>query len=43
MARGGDAKAYFRLTPKGLREMREAYATLTRLWQVLTELKMREA
>jgi hypothetical protein len=43
MARGGDAKAYFRLTSKGLREVREAYATLSRLWQVLTELKRREA
>jgi PadR family transcriptional regulator PadR len=37
-ARGGRAKAYFRLTSSGLREVREAQATLTRLWQGIPEL-----
>jgi PadR family transcriptional regulator PadR len=30
--RGGRAKAFFRLTAKGLREVRETQATLTKLW-----------
>jgi len=38
-ARGGRAKAYFRLTPKGLREVREARSTLTRLWKGIPELE----
>jgi DNA-binding PadR family transcriptional regulator len=38
-ARGGRAKAYFRLTRKGLREVREAQRTLTRLWQGIPELQ----
>ena len=33
--RGGRAKAFFRLTPKGLREVRETQTTLTRLWDSL--------
>src|SRR5580658_9140204 len=37
-ARGGRAKAYFRLTSKGLREVREAHSTLTRLWKGIPEL-----
>jgi PadR family transcriptional regulator, regulatory protein PadR len=37
--RGGRAKAFFRLTAKGLREVREAQSTLTRLWSGLPELK----
>jgi DNA-binding PadR family transcriptional regulator len=40
-ARGGRAKAYFRLTSKGLREVREAHSTLTRLWQGIPELEGR--
>ncbi len=42
-ARGGRAKAYFRPTAMGLREAREAQATLTRLWQGVAELKGRGA
>jgi PadR family transcriptional regulator PadR len=37
-ARGGRAKAYFRLTSRGLREVRQAQDTLTRLWQGIPEL-----
>jgi len=37
--RGGRAKAFFHLTAKGLREVREAQSTLTRLWSGLPELK----
>jgi DNA-binding PadR family transcriptional regulator len=37
--RGGRAKTYFRITPKGLREVRQALQTLTRLWQGLPQLK----
>lgn len=37
--RGGRAKAYFRLTAKGVREVRHAYALLTGLWGDLPELK----
>jgi PadR family transcriptional regulator, regulatory protein PadR len=37
--RGGRAKRYFRVTPKGLREVREAQRTLTRLWQGLPALQ----
>jgi PadR family transcriptional regulator PadR len=40
-ARGGRAKAFFRLTPRGLREVREAQSTLTRLWQGIPELEGR--
>jgi PadR family transcriptional regulator PadR len=41
--RGGRAKAFFHLTSKGLREVREAQSTLTRLWSGLPELKAGEA
>lgn len=41
--RGGRAKAFFRLTAKGLKEVRETQATLTRLWSGLPELAGREA
>jgi PadR family transcriptional regulator PadR len=36
--RGGRAKAFFRLTAKGLREVRGAQATLTKLWSGLAGL-----
>jgi PadR family transcriptional regulator PadR len=36
--RGGRAKRYFRLTPKGLREVRETKSALVRLWSGLPEL-----
>ena len=32
-ARGGRAKTYFRITAKGLREVRQARRTLVRLWR----------
>jgi PadR family transcriptional regulator, regulatory protein PadR len=37
--RGGRAKRYFRVTAKGLREVRETQRTLTRLWQGLPALQ----
>ena len=37
--RGGRAKRYFRLTPKGLREVREARQALITLWSGLRELE----
>jgi DNA-binding PadR family transcriptional regulator len=37
--RGGRAKAFFRLTAKGLRETRDAQAMLTRMWSGLPELE----
>jgi len=37
--RGGRAKAFFHLTPKGVQEVRETQATLTRLWNDLPALK----
>jgi DNA-binding PadR family transcriptional regulator len=36
--RGGRAKAFFRLTPMGLKEVRHAHSTLTGLWSGLPEL-----
>src|SRR5690349_892841 len=36
--RGGRAKAFFRLTAKGLHEVRAAQATLTKLWSGLPGL-----
>src|SRR5437868_12612911 len=33
--RGGRAKRYFQITGKGVREVRDAQRTLTRLWQNL--------
>ncbi len=41
--RGGRAKAFFRLTSKGLKEVRDAHATLMRLWSGLPEIKGRWA
>ena len=37
--RGGRAKRYFRVTAKGLREVRATQRSLVRLWQGLPELK----
>ena len=37
--RGGRAKRYFRVTAKGLREVRDAQRVLTALWRGLPELK----
>lgn len=37
--RGGRAKRYFRITAKGLREVREARQALTQLWNGLPQLK----
>jgi PadR family transcriptional regulator, regulatory protein PadR len=37
--RGGRAKRYFRITKKGLREVREARTALTNLWRGLRELE----
>ena len=39
--RGGRAKAFFRLTAKGLREVREAQSMLTRLWNGVPGLEGR--
>jgi PadR family transcriptional regulator, regulatory protein PadR len=41
--RGGRAKAFFRLTSRGLREVRDAQSMLTRLWRGLPELKASDA
>jgi PadR family transcriptional regulator PadR len=37
--RGGRAKAFFRLTGKGLQEVRDARVALTNLWGGLPELE----
>jgi len=37
--RGGRAKRYFQLTPRGLREVRKTRQALIRLWQGLPELE----
>lgn len=37
--RGGRAKRYFRVTPMGLRTVRETKQTLIRLWRGLRELQ----
>jgi DNA-binding PadR family transcriptional regulator len=37
--RGGRAKRYFHLTPKGIRETREARRTLVKLWRGVPQLK----
>src|SRR6202030_1880444 len=36
--RGGRAKTYFRITGKGLREVRQAQRTLMRLWRGVPQL-----
>src|SRR4029450_5919905 len=38
-ARGGRAKTYFRITAKGLREVRQARRTLGRLWRGVPQLE----
>ena len=37
--RGGRAKTYFRITAKGLREVRQAQRTLVRLWKGVPQLE----
>ena len=37
--RGGRAKTYFRLTARGLREVRQARRTLMNLWQGVPQLQ----
>src|SRR5437868_5106228 len=37
--RGGRAKRYFHLTPKGVKEVREAQRTLVKLWRGIPQLK----
>ena len=37
--RGGRAKRYFRLTPKGLRQVRQTQTALKRLWHGLPQLE----
>jgi DNA-binding PadR family transcriptional regulator len=37
--RGGRAKTYFRITAKGLREVRQARRTLTALWRDVPQLE----
>ena len=37
--RGGRAKTYFRITAKGLREVRQARRTLINLWQDVPQLQ----
>jgi PadR family transcriptional regulator, regulatory protein PadR len=37
--RGGRAKKYFRVTPRGLREVRETQRALKRLWHGLRQLE----
>lgn len=37
--RGGRAKAYFRVTAKGLREVRQAQRALVKLWRGIPELE----
>ena len=38
-ARGGRAKRFFRLTPAGLRAVRQTRRALTRLWQGVPQLE----
>jgi len=37
--RGGRAKTYFRITARGLREVRQAQSTLTKLWRNVPQLR----
>src|SRR5919197_4521292 len=37
--RGGRAKKYFKVTAKGLREVRDAQRTLVKLWRSLPDLQ----
>ena len=41
--RGGRAKKYFRVTTKGLREVRATRLSLQKLWQDLPQLEARRA
>lgn len=41
--RGGRAKRYFRLTPRGLRAVKETHRALSALWTNIPELKGRTA
>src|SRR5207237_8467689 len=41
--RGGRAKRYFRVTARGLKEVRETQRSLMKLWQGLPELEGRKA
>jgi DNA-binding PadR family transcriptional regulator len=41
--RGGRAKRYFRLTARGLKEVRETQRTLVKLWRGLPELEGEKA
>jgi DNA-binding PadR family transcriptional regulator len=36
--RGGKAKRYFRLTPRGIDALKEAHATLERMWRPVSRL-----
>jgi DNA-binding PadR family transcriptional regulator len=38
--RGGKAKRYFRITKDGLQQIHETRRVLTKLWQVIPELKL---
>jgi PadR family transcriptional regulator, regulatory protein PadR len=38
--RGGKAKRYFRITPEGLRQVRETRRVLSSLWQAIPEFKL---
>lgn len=41
--RGGKAKKHFRITTKGIREVRKTQRSLTRLWQDLPQLERGKA
>jgi DNA-binding PadR family transcriptional regulator len=41
--RGGRAKRYFRVTPKGLRAVKETHRALSALWTNIPQLKGRTA
>jgi PadR family transcriptional regulator PadR len=38
--RGGKAKRYFRITKEGLQQIHETRRVLTKMWQMLPELKL---
>ena len=41
--RGGRAKRYFRISPRGLREVREVKGDLIKMWSGITDLKEERA
>jgi DNA-binding PadR family transcriptional regulator len=41
--RGGRAKRYFKIAPRGLREVREVKGTLTKMWRGLAALDVEKA